>query len=138
MPIRTPMERYTQGTLGSVSGTLAISIERCPGWESNPHEEKSPEDFKFRSDEESITYGNFVEYRRRSITYDETMGSRRANRTCSNDIELAGGHKTGHRETGRPQLANRAPIPTSPTIRVSNALVTHHAHGFMPETEMDT
>lgn len=28
----------------------------CPGWESNPHEEKSPEDFKFHSNEESTTY----------------------------------------------------------------------------------
>jgi hypothetical protein len=33
-----------------------ISRKWCPGWESNDHEEKSPEDFKFHSNEESTAY----------------------------------------------------------------------------------
>jgi len=37
-------------------GALFTEKEWCPGWESNPHEEKSPEDFKFHSNEESTTY----------------------------------------------------------------------------------
>ena len=47
-----PIPRPSQGTRGVHGGKRArnsfqIKAKRwCPGWESNPHEEKSPEDFK--------------------------------------------------------------------------------------------
>jgi hypothetical protein len=34
------------GEFVALTGLFFNQIEWCPGWESNPHEEKSPEDFK--------------------------------------------------------------------------------------------
>jgi len=54
-------------------GRVAPHLNRkhwCPGWESNPHEEKSPEDFKFYSIEESMSYTDRYE-----LTLDATSAT---------------------------------------------------------------
>jgi hypothetical protein len=41
------MRREAEDSRGSCGeNDLRAEGKECPGWESNPHEEKSPEDFK--------------------------------------------------------------------------------------------
>jgi Phage integrase family len=48
--------RRLRGEIERVNELQRKNKNWCPGWESNPHEEKSPEDFKFHSNEKSTTY----------------------------------------------------------------------------------
>src|SRR5258708_38594424 len=43
-------------SLRLLSSMSCKRINWCPGWESNPHEEKSPEDFKLHTHRKQSTY----------------------------------------------------------------------------------
>ena len=71
--LQTRVRRERHGRRRSCNSSSFNEKQWCPGWESNPHEEKSPEDFKFHSHEESTTYTKLDEYRRIATSVDPSV-----------------------------------------------------------------